>query len=455
MASNNNSSKESLVESPKDMMRNIVLLSLCWAFGIGAAFVQVNATSLVTINFVGTSYSTIPVGFLFLTSFVSAFIVPNQEKKLGAKIVFAMGILVAIVGVIICILAIQLFGTGKISNWAGFGMMSAGSVLQGYLFAMTTRLRLQVSIFSTAEFMSKAVAMVIGGGVLGAILGPLLIAYTKDLTSVEYVGTYIQLVFLYVFYFLCAMLISFPRPSVDAEPAVDIESAKKISTQTQVEPRSLFGLLKTPEYAAVVFLNACIYFVMGMYMMATPIAMKHNNLVDESSMAIFVHQIGMFAPSLITGSIIKRLGDYETVILGYLIVLLGAGIFWIGNTTAVFIVAIGLIGIGWNFGFVAGSSRLVTLYSEEEKARAEAFSDGILLAVNGFGAVAGGFIIAAVSWQIFVLIFFILTIVGMVPAIYMAFKKRCTFHNENDCINLQQDCAKKENTQSNSMLNSV
>ena len=242
------------------MLKNILLLSLCWAFGIGAAFVQIGTTSLVTEIFVGTSYSTVPVGSIFIVSFVGAAFVPSHERRYGAKCVYLVATFLAMIGVVIEIFALELHQSGQVDGWGAFSLILVGSMFQGYCYAATTRLRLMVSGFATKEFLPKAVAIVIGGGVLGAFIGPQLVNYTKDMTSTLYVGTYIQIVIMYALYFITVCFIDFAKPK-RAEKSSKATSGEQHDIQEELEaekasrPRSLWELLQSTEYVIVVLVQ--------------------------------------------------------------------------------------------------------------------------------------------------------------------------------------------------------
>lgn len=423
------------------MIKNVLLLSLCWAFGIGAVFVQFPLTAIVSKSLESTELSTTPVGLLLFLSSVCAFFLPEHQVKFGSRLVYSIGNAFAIIGVTLCIIAVYFssLGTGKITDTSAFVLIVFGSIFQAYCYAVTTRLRLAVKEFSTPEFLSRAVSIVIFGGVLGSLLGPLLVEYTEDLFAVQYIGSYVQVLILYALYFTTIQFIDFDKikahddkAAVDGVP--DSESTSSSSTaasgnhdlSASSERLSLKEIIQYPQYAGLVFLGVSTYTSMAVYMNVCSVAMKDAGYsLGTSSMAIFAHQLGMFVPSLISGSIVKRLGTYESSGLGFVILLLGAGIFWINETVAMFVLGILLIGIGWNFTFVAASARLVQVFgNSQDSKKAEGLNDTFILVFLGLTVTLSAMIYEALGWINFNVLFFVLTLPAYFLSIYMAVQNR-------------------------------
>jgi MFS family permease len=323
------------------------------------------------------------------------------------------------VGVALCVVAVSLNHSGAISDIGMYIMIVFGSIFQSYLYASSTRLRLLVGEFSTPEFMPKAVAIVIFGGVFGSLIGPLLGRYTTDMLSAKYMGAYIQVLCMYGLYFFTVQFVDFAKNKERLPKAANASSADSDADKDTLSIKDIF---RHPQYAAILYFSVTTYTVMAVYMTGFGLAMKDSNLTTaDANLAITAHQLSMFLPSLLTGSLVKRLGVYESSALGFVILLLGAGIFWINSSLALFITGICLIGLGWNVTFVAVSSRLVTLFGNQtDRKRAEGLHDTIMLSFLGLNVIVTGTIYSALDWKYFNLLFFALTIPALLLSIYMA-----------------------------------
>ena len=409
----NNVPAKSDLTSTRDMHKNVLLVSLCWALGIGSAFIQLSTSSLVAERFVGRTYSTIPVGSLFLVGCVSAFFVPKHQIEYGGRVVYAVATVTGIIGALMQFLAVEFHGRGMLSGDGAMALLVFGSVFQGYVYACTTRCRLLVTEFASEEFLPTAVSLVVGGGALGALIGPLLGMATATMTSVQYAGTYAQIMLLYFFYHVTVYFIDFKRPEHKSEETTresEIESAHDTFDNDETGGRSLKELIRSKEYMVLVTIQASSYGSMAGLMLGTPLVMgdigwDFNNIQT----AMFLHLFGMFLPSLVTGKIISKIGSWETSSLGFIILLLGAGILLIGSELSVFYSGLTLIGVGWNFSFVAASAAVTTTYSKAEKSIAESFNDTFVLTSLGVIAVCAGFILDGIGWKSFVIFFIGLT----------------------------------------------
>lgn len=393
-------------KSTKQMHKNVLLVSLCWAFGIGAAFIQLSTSALVAVRFVGTSFSTVPVGLLFLMGCGSALFVPRHQNRYGGGIVYTVATAVGMVGALIQSLAVQFHSNG-LSNESAMVLLVLGSALQGYVYACTTRCRLLVTEFATKDFLPTAVSLVIGGGTIGALIGPLLARVTADMTSVKFAGTYIHVMILYFLFHITVYFIDFKRTilkSMGANEETDDKNAQENNDNSSC--RSLRELIRYKEYVVLILIQAISYSTMAGLMLGTPLAMTEDLWdFDRVQVAMMLHLFGMFLPSFVTGKIISKIGSYETASLGFVILLLGAGILLTGMELAVFYCGITLIGIGWNLSFVAASALVITTYSSTEKSVAESCNDTVVLISLGIVAVFSGSILDAIGWRPFVIFF--------------------------------------------------
>ena len=156
---------------------------------------------------------------------------------------------------------------------------------------------------------------------------------------------------------------------------------------------------------------------MVLVMTATPLAMAFcGHDFDQTAFVIQWHVLGMFAPSFFTGHLISRFGVLNVMAVGAGLILICLGVALSGIEIAQFWSALLLLGIGWNFMFVGGTSLLTTTYQPSEKAKVQAINDLIIFATAAFASLSSGFLHHLIGWQA-VNLSMILPIVAMLGGI--------------------------------------
>ena len=159
---------------------------------------------------------------------------------------------------------------------------------------------------------------------------------------------------------------------------------------------------------------------MNLLMAATPLAMDVCGLpFSDTAMVLQWHVIGMFAPGFFTGALIKRFGALQIMSVGLVLNVGAIGIALSGTALSQFVVALTLLGVGWNFLFIGGTTLAMSAYRPEERDKAQgainfcvffvmaitSFSSGALVTMQGWfwlnmGSLVPVFLIAAaLSWM--------------------------------------------------------
>ncbi len=127
-----------------------------------------------------------------------------------------------------------------------------------------------------------------------------------------------------------------------------------------------------------------------MLMAATPVAMhEHGHSLAASTMVIQGHVLGMYLPSFFSGRLVKRWGPRRLIAVGLAVFGLQLVLALQGTDFLPFFLSLTLLGVGWNFLYVGGTSLLVTRYRPVEKAGVQAFNDSfvyLFATVSTFGA---------------------------------------------------------------------
>lgn len=382
------------------IIKNVLLIALCWSFGIAAAFTQISTTTLAAKDLNGASTSTVPLGSIMVVSAAYSFFLPKVDGLVGLRRSYLLAAFAGMVGA-----GISVGGVIGLSGTEGFIVLVVGALPQGLTYATTNSFRNLVVDFSGEKYAANSVATVVGGGILSALIGPELSKYTRTALEAEYGASYILLLALYTAQFVTLCFVDFgllEEREKERDAKGDVENGKE-----EDENRSWGQIVSTREYITAVGLQVISYTAMGALMTATPLAMRDEGFsFDESTSAITGHMLGMFVPSLISGRVTKALKPLPTGLVGFLLLLLGALVFYINRGLGAFISGITLVGVGWNFSFIP----TVTLYNTKvcrprEKRRVQGTTD--LAVVGGLALVvfASGFLFEAVGWDVFVAIF--------------------------------------------------
>jgi MFS family permease len=242
------------------------------------------------------------------------------------------------------------------------------------------------------SFRPKAISWVMAGGLLSAVVGPQLVKVTADEMVVPFLGSYLAVVALNLVGMFLFLALDIPKP-VPPSPGAD-------GGRTRGE------LLRTPVILVAMVCATVSYALMNLVMTSSPLAVVGCGF-DKGNAAdvVTAHVLAMYAPSFFTGHLIARFGAERIIALG-LLILAGAGAVAIaGVELANFFVALVLLGIGWNFGFIGATTLLTAAQRPEERGRLQGLNDlivfgGVTLASFSSGGLmncAGGSVVA--GWQ--------------------------------------------------------
>ncbi len=238
---------------------------------------------------------------------------------------------------------------------------------------------------SDEQFRPRAISFVLAGGVVAALLGPALGAYGGPLLQPAFVASFLILSAISL---IAAGLLTFVRVPAPAEDGKGGES------------RPLFAIMRQPRYATALFGAATGSGVMVLAMTATPLAMAHHRHgLSEVAAVIQAHVLGMFLPSFFTGSLIARFGVVAVMIAGTAL-LSGHVVLSLSGTGFVsFASALVLLGVGWNFLYVGGTTMLTDTYRPAERARAQAANDLTIYIVGLAASLGSGALLQALGWR--------------------------------------------------------
>lgn len=358
---------------------NLIILILCQGLFLtnNVTFIAING--LVGLSLAPTAWlATLPVMGYVVGGALSTPLVSKAQAKFGRKRCFQLGLLVAIFSALICAYA----------AWSqNFYLLITGTFIAGFYSANGQLYRFAAAEVTTKEFREKAVSWVLAGGLLGAIIGPNLAAWTHNLFETPFLGAYLSLCFVGLLGFLLMNFISFPAED------------QTYSHTTNV--RSTFELIKQPVFIVSVICAAFGYGIMNLLMAATPLAMKICSLsFSETALVLEWHVIGMFAPGFFTGSLIKRFGKFKIMMTGVMLNLLCVIIALSGTDLTHFLIALFSLGVGWNFLFTGATTLAMTTYRAEEKNKAQGAINFFVFATMATTSFGSGALITTQGWSL-------------------------------------------------------
>jgi MFS family permease len=320
--------------------------------------------------------ATAPIAAMFLGTVLTTVPASHLMARFGRRSGFVAGALLGALG-------------GIAGAWGIYSgsllVLSLGTLLIGAYTAFAQFYRFAASEVAHEKFRPRAISLVLAGGVVAAIAGPALATLGGPLLEPTYVGSF--LISSAVSLTAAGLLSGLRAPS--APPEIG-----------QGEPRPLLAIMRQPAYAVALFAAASGSGVMVLGMTATPLAMEHHShSLSEVAIVIQAHVLGMFAPSFFTGALIARFGVIRIMLTG--VVLLGGHVLLsLGGTDFVsFGSALVLLGIGWNFLYVGGTTLLTTTYLPAEKARAQAANDLTIYVVGLAASLVAAALLQTLGWR--------------------------------------------------------
>jgi MFS family permease len=299
-----------------------------------------------------------------------------------------------------------------------FWLLVAATVVAGFYNANAQLYRFAAAELANSAFKEKAVSLVLAGGLIGAVLGPNLALWTKSMfassSSTPFIGAYLALVFVALLSMAVLSFINFPAHVIKSKA----DGAKNAG-------RPLSEIMRQPVFIVSTMAAALGYGVMNLLMAATPIAMQQCGLqFSDVAFVLEWHVIGMFAPGFFTGHLIKRFGVLQIMGVGVVLNLACILIALSGQDLHQFLIALFLLGLGWNFLFTGSTTLALDTYSPEEKDRAQGAINFFTFAVLALSSFASGALVTTRGWTLLNLGSLLPVVVTGAALIWLAFQRR-------------------------------
>ncbi|HTM61147.1 MAG TPA: MFS transporter [Burkholderiales bacterium] len=357
--------------------RNVGLLAAC------QAMLFTNNSTLIAINGLAglalaprAALATLPVTCWVAGGALATMPASLHMKRVGRQLGLTTGTFWAIAGALICATAIAL---------QSFWLLCAGTLIWGVYNAYGQYYRFAAADAAPADFRATAISLVLAGGLVGGIVGPTLSRFTIDLAERKFQGAYLTLILFALVSVALLRFIRIPPPSA-AERAATGRPLREIAAQ--------------PKFIVAVLSAAVGYGVMNFLMTSTPIAMQAcGHPFSSAAFVISSHIIGMFGPSIFTGSLIRRFGVLPIMLTGAALNLVTITIAFTGVSVSHFWWALVLLGVGWNFLYTGGTLLLTETYRPEERAKAQGANDQVVFLVMLVSSFTSGATVTTAGWE--------------------------------------------------------
>lgn len=311
-------------------------------------------------------WATLPISMIVLGSMAAATPLSSFMQAYGRRAGFWLACGAGAVGAAISAYGLML---------GSFGLFLLGSFITGTYMSANGFYRFAATDTASPEFRPKAISYVMAGGLLSAVFGPQLVSFTTDAMPIPFLATYLTVIGLNIAGMLLLSALDIPTPP-KPDSAMDAGRSRR-------------ELLSVPVIAVAVICGTVAYALMNLVMTSTPLAVVGCGFdTSDAANIVSAHVLAMYAPSFFTGHLIARFGSRMIVGTGLVILAAAGAVAMTGVELEQFYIALILLGIGWNFGFIGATTMLTAAHKPEERGRVQGMNDMIVF---------GGVFVASLS----------------------------------------------------------
>ena len=366
-------------------LRNILILLVCQLISATGAIVLVTLGGIIGSKLTqNPAFATLPVSIMVVSIAATTIPATVLMRKVGRKLGFSIASLCSVAAVLLAAYAL---------NTSSFATFIVAAGMFGINMAFTQQYRYAAAESVDAGYVPRAISLVLLGAIGGAMVGPELVKYGQFyFPSVQYAGT---LGALAVLYLVQSGLFFVLGPMREEDP----------DGHSNVQ-RSIGKIIRQPVFLVAVLGGVTAYGVMTLIMTATPLSMHINDgySLEETAKIIRSHVLGMYVPSLFSGFLIERLGTVRMMSLGGLALIISSIIGIQGHTYMHYWYALILLGVGWNFLYVGGTTMLTLTYSMNERFKAQAVNEFTVFGTAATASLLAGTVIHLYGWYTLVLL---------------------------------------------------
>jgi len=378
--------------------RNLIILVFSQIFSFTVAPVTVLLSGIIASEMIEIKYiATLPTALTVVGTAIGSIFASYLMSIKGRKFGFIFSSLMSSFASLLASFAV-------FNNY--FIVFCLANLILGLGLSFTAQYRFAAAESVSKQYIPTTISIMLLSGLVTAVIGPNLATLSKNLiTNHLYAGSYLLLSFLTFIPFCLFIFFKNEKNNFD----------KKI-----IQGRNYFALLSQPRFFQAVVSASIGYIVMSFLMTATPIEMHVIQKISliMTGFVIQMHIFGMFLPSLFTGILIKKYGHSKIMYLGVFILILCIVINFSHQHFYNYLFGLILLGIGWNFLFISGTSLLVISYKPEEKFKAQGLNDFLVFSTQACGALAAGYLLYLTNWKFINILCLPLLILVLLATLY-------------------------------------
>ncbi|MDF1790650.1 MAG: MFS transporter [Thalassobaculaceae bacterium] len=359
-------------------VKNVTLLAICQALSMSGMIMNMTVTALAGKDLApDAAVATLPLALQFTATMLTTMPASLYMRQVGRRLGFATGVLIGVTGAVLGVAAIFSHS---------FVLFCVASMMIGSFQGFAVLYRYAAADTATDAFRPRAISLVLAGGVVAALVGPELAKLSFDwFAPILFAGTFVAIAVVQVLSLLFLAFVEIPRPT---------------AAERSNSGRPLSEIVRQPVFLVAVFGAMIGYGSMTFVMTATPLAMIDCGFAfQDAAFVVQWHAVGMFAPSFFTGSLINRFGVIRIMLIGVAAYLACVVINLSGIEMLQFFSSLVLLGIGWNFLFIGGTTLLTESYRPEERAKVQGLGDFLVFSMSTLAAFSSGAINHAFGWQ--------------------------------------------------------
>jgi hypothetical protein len=365
--------------------RNLVLLVFCQLISATGSIVFVTLGGIIGATLTeNLAWSTLPISMMVLATATTTVPATLLMRKIGRGAGFAMASVSAALAV-------------SMGAWAlyrsSFSLFLIAAAMFGINMAFTQQYRYAAAESVPARYVPRAISFILLGSIGGAFLGPEIAIRSQHwMEGVPYAGALVLLAGLYI---VQAGLFLMLKATSVHDPA-----------DLGVASRTLKEIIRQPVFVVAVMGGTAGYGLMTLVMTATPLSMHINDgySVEETANVIRTHVLGMYLPSLVSGFLIERLGVVRMMFIGAIGLLATSFVALQGQSVMHYWWALLLLGVGWNFLYIGGTTMLTYTYSMAERFQAQAANEFLVFGTSATASLLAGTVMHYYGWSRLMLI---------------------------------------------------
>lgn len=359
---------------------NLIILVICQLISATGSIVIVTLGGIIGADLTSDpAWSTLPISIMVVAIAATTIPATLLMRRLGRSRGFAIASLSAVIAVLVAAYAL---------SEASFAMFIVAAAMFGINMAFTQQYRYAAAESVPARYTARAVSFVLVGSIGGALIGPELATRGQNWVSdVPYAGTMLALAALYL---------------VQAVLLLRLKSADESFHEDDGRPsRGLRQIVRQPVFLVAVLGGTVGYGLMTLVMTATPLSMHINDgySIEQTAGVIRAHVLGMYVPSLVSGFLIERLGVTRMMFFGALGLLATSIVALQGQSVLHYWGALILLGVGWNFLYVGGTTMLTYTYSMSERFQAQAANEFLVFGTSAIASLLAGTVMHYFGWS--------------------------------------------------------